>query len=370
MGGFEKEERFEAAFQRGQAGEISSLDMWLQETGFDPDRVSQQFLAEFFRKHPEKAPGHQQPLEEIAEYVGFFTQKGGTHHIPVVGVCGIGKTQLLHTVSYMLDQVAEDVPQRRYSAERFSEAGDELEQYFDEVVDDLSGMEEVIVLIDDCEQYKRIVESLDRVEGTVENSLVVTAWTPERWNMDQDRVNEKLPLSKEIYLTPFEETDTVQMLEIAVEAMAAGDPQLPEEVLTRIHEKSYGIPILSIRSLIGVLNEVFLKELDMDDRVTVDAAIERLNLEAATERSYGISDTKMTVLKHILLAYDSRGRRPSELVELLDRDKSTVSYHLQALSSEKVVESEKFGRSTFYRVHENLKPLLQRRIAKQGEHHD
>jgi predicted transcriptional regulator len=62
--------------------------------------------------------------------------------------------------------------------------------------------------------------------------------------------------------------------------------------------------------------------------------------------------------------------QPTKLVDKMHRDKSTISYHLQELSSTGMVEFDKEGRSTFYRVKEALEPYIQMRIAKEGEIHE
>ena len=95
--------------------------------------------------------------------------------------------------------------------------------------------------------------------------------------------------------------------------------------------------------------------------------MEKLDLDNVRERVYDISDKKMLILKHILLARHPKGRRPSELVERLDRDKSTISYHLQNLVEDRILQKEKQGRSAFYQVNDSVKPVLQRRIEKEGE---
>lgn len=365
----EKQDRFEEAFKRGQEGEVSSFDAWLQDQDFKPERVDIDRLSEYYKKHPDDVPNHQDELEDIAEYIGFFSRRKGTYHVPVTGTHGIGKTQLLHTVAHMLNRVAEEIPQRFYTAGKFDDEGEELDQYFDEVVDDLRQLDQAVILVDDCSEYNRIKHALSRINKLVEDSFILTAWTPERWGIIQDQINESLSLTQEIRLTPFDERNTIQALETATDVMSGGEQSLPESIFKRIHEKSYGIPRLFNTILIKTLRETFHKELQLGDVEAVDIAVEKLNLRDAKERIYDISEKKLTILKHILLAYDPRGRRPTELVELLDRDKSTISYHLQELRSDKIVESEKSGRQVFYRVHDCLKPLLQIRISQEGKFH-
>jgi DNA-binding transcriptional ArsR family regulator len=84
------------------------------------------------------------------------------------------------------------------------------------------------------------------------------------------------------------------------------------------------------------------------------------------ERVYGLSDMKTTILRHILLSYDRRGTRPSKLVDLLDRDKSTISYHLRMLSEQEIIKSDKQGRQVFYKLRDAAKPFVQIRIDEES----
>lgn len=363
----EKQNRFEEAFERGQRGEVNSYDIWLQEQGFDPQQTSLDRLTDYFREHPQEAPNHQEQMEEIAEYLGFFSRREGDYHIPVVGVTGIGKTQFLFTARFLLNQMGSDISNYYFSAGDFAEEGEE-EQVFFEVLDKLAGVDKAVIFVDDCEADKRAAHSLEKISARVEDSFIISSWTPERWNRDHDRVQEAVSSSKEVYLRPFAETDTIEALSTAVEVVSNDGISLPEEFYQRIHEVSLGIPGLFNQMLLEALKETFLKELELADMGAIGAAVEKLNLGSAQDRVWEISKKRLLILKHILLSYDPRGMRPTELVEELDRDKATISYHLQELSSARIVESEKVGRSVFYRVKDSLKPIIQLRIMKEGEH--
>jgi predicted transcriptional regulator len=152
-----------------------------------------------------------------------------------------------------------------------------------------------------------------------------------------------------------------------MEEYSQNQVELTGQLYTRIHNASMGIPRLFHKMLLETLRQTFLLDVEMGDLEAVDVAVEKMNLQNAKERVYDISDKKLTILKHILLSRHSKGRRPSELVERLDRDKSTISYHLQNLVEDRILQKEKQGRSAFYRVNDSVKPVLQRRIEKEGE---
>jgi predicted transcriptional regulator len=364
-----KRHRFEEAFERGQRGDISNYEAWLQDQCIHPDRVTADFVADYFREHPEDAANHDDQLEEVAEFLGFFSRREGPYHIPVVGATGIGKTQFLATIQHMLDQLDVGLSYHRYSAARFKEDTEGGEPYWDEVLTELRDLEKAVILVDDCDDDKAIAHSLETISSRVEDVFVITTWSPERWNMCKDEINDTLTVSQEVELRPLREAATVAALDATIEAFSTGPVDLSASLYQRIYEYSFGIPGLFHRLLRETLKETFLNDMGLGDVAAVNAAAQTLNLVDAKERVYDLSDKQLLILKHVLLSRHPQGRRPSELVELLDRDKSTISYHLQNLTDDTLLEKEKAGRSTFYRVYETLKPLVQRRIAQEGEFH-
>ncbi|WP_058990909.1 MULTISPECIES: winged helix-turn-helix domain-containing protein [unclassified Haloarcula] len=369
MVGSNKRNRFEEAFERGQRGDISNYEAWLQDQGIRPDRVTEAFVAQYFREQPEYAVNHDDQLEDVAEFLGFFSRREGPYHIPVVGVTGIGKTQFLGTIQHMLDQLDIGLPYREYSAVRFGEDTEEGEPYWDDVLAELADLEKAVILLDDCDGDKRIDHSLQTISSRVEDAFVITAWTPERWRMCKDEITDTLPVSQEVALTPLGEAATVEALQVTMEAFSTESVELPTDLYQRIYRYSFGIPALFHLFLRKTLRETFLQGLELGDGDAVEAAAQTLHLDGVEERVYDLSEKQLLILKHILLARHPQGRRPSELVELLDRDKSTISYHLQNLTDTHILEKEKAGRSTFYRVYAPVKPIVQRRVAQEGEFH-
>lgn len=367
MAGFEKEDRFREAFKRGRSGEVSSYNTWLQDHGFIPDRVTDRsYLSGYFQENPERAPNHDEELETVAEFLGFFSRRDSSYHIPIIGVDGIGKTQLLHTVAHLLQEMVPNLPQEQYSAARFAEEG-ENESRFYEAIDDLREYERAVVLLDDCGDDKRIDHSIQKIHEAVEATFLITAWTPESWRLHQEDVAETISVSEEIELTPFTEPVATEALSIAVEAYSEDRASLPAEFYEAIHEESLGIPGLEHELCRRSLKETFLNDYELGETEAVYEASEKFNLADAKDRVYEVSDKKLTILKHILLARHPKGCRPSDLVEQLNRDKSTISYHLQDLIDDRILEKERQGRSVFYRIDDALKPIVQKRVAQEGE---
>jgi DNA-binding transcriptional ArsR family regulator len=364
-----KQHRFEEAFARGQQGDISNYEAWLQDQHIRPECVTEAFVSQYFREQPEHAPNHNAQLEEIAEFLGFFSRREGPHHIPIVGVTGIGKTQFLATIQHMLGQLKTGLPFREYSAAQFKESTEGSEPYWDNVLAELGELEKAIILLDDCEADKRIEYSLGAVSSRVEDVFVISTWTPERWNMMKDEINDTFTVSQVMELTSLDESTTVAALDATIQAFSTAPVEVSTGLYQRIYKYSSGIPSLFHRLLRETLRETFLNDLELGNVDAVDIAARTFHLNGVRERISDLSEKQMLILKHVLLARHSLGRRPSELVELLDRDKSTISYHLQNLFDESLLEKERSGRSVFYRIADPVKPLVQRRITQEGGFH-
>jgi DNA-binding transcriptional ArsR family regulator len=365
----DKLNRFQEAFERGQEGQISNYEAWLQDHGIGSEKADDEYLTQYFRENPEKAVNHEEELEEVAEYIGFFSQRSNVYHLPVIGVTGIGKTQFTQTVSNLLGQIEPEIEQRSYQADDFMEFNDEEEKIF-EVRDDLRGLDKVVVYVDDCEwaEAESLIESFRVIESVVDDAFLVTSWTPEFWMHHREDVETVVPSSTEIHLSSFSKKDSLEALNQIIEVLSDDGLDYPEASLEEIYSYSDGIPGVFTDLLLASLREAFVKELELGSTESVDAAAEKLNLDGVEETVYELSDTKVTILTHILLGSNREGVRPSQLVDLLDRDKSTVSYHLKDLRTEGLVESEKQGRSAYYRVKSQVKPFIQTRIAQNGEY--
>lgn len=364
----DKRKRFEEAFQRGQEGQVSNYEAWLKDKEIDPEKTSYEYLTQYFTQNPGQAVNHDKQIETIAEHLGFFSRRSDVYHLPIIGVSGIGKTQFLHTVSNLLGEIPVQFEQQFYDAEDFAKRSEDEELIF-EIRDELQDLEKVVIYIDNCnwERGDSLIESFQIIESVVEDALIITSWTPEYWKHYREEVEEVLPTSKEIHLTSFSKAQTVEELFQILKVISDDGLELPEEYLNKIHDYSTGNPQVTTMLLLEALKETFLKELDLGDVKAVESAAEKLNLVDLEERVYNLSETQSTILTHILLSTDQDGIRPSQLVDLLDRDKSTVSYHLKNLTEEGLVASEKRGRSAYYRIKKSVKPMIQNKVNHDGE---
>lgn len=364
----DKLNRFKEAFERGQKGEVTDYKAWLNENGIDSAKASSEFLRDYFQDHPQEAVNHEEQLEAVAEYMGFFSQRGGTYHLPIIGVSDIGKTQFLHTIQNLFTQIETEVPIELLDTHDFNDVVNGQQKIF-EIADRLRETDQTVLLIDNCEWDTNVQEALRVLNQATENSFIITTWTPEAWRRRQEEVEDVLEVDTEVRLDRFSQQDTVEAVQQILQVVSDDGFELPEDSLQKIHEYSRGVPGLFTRLTLKTFREAFLKQVDLTSVEAVELAADQLNLVDAEERVYDLSESKMRILKHILLSTDPRGIRPTTLVEILDRDKSTISYHLQTLRSEEIVESEKQGRSAFYRVKDEIKPIVQQRIDQEGEFH-
>jgi hypothetical protein len=66
--GSDKLNRFQAAFERGQKGNVGSFDIWLEEHGFIPERVERDTLTQYFQVTEAVKPFVQLRLNKEAEF--------------------------------------------------------------------------------------------------------------------------------------------------------------------------------------------------------------------------------------------------------------------------------------------------------------
>ncbi len=361
----QKKKRFQEAFERGRDGHVGSYDIWLEDHGFNPNRVDRDKVTTYLRENPSKSVNHED-VTDIAEYAGFVTTRQQLYHVPVIGPSGIGKTQLLHTVIGLLSEIDNNIDTKLIEAKQL---GQKTEQGFliDEFSKELADLSTPIVCIDDCGLDKRIRTSLQDLQNVIDAGLFVTTWTPERWGVNQDKVHDAFPPAKEIHLRSFTRDETIEALHVIYNYITSNGFVAPSETQDRIHELSDGVPRLIRLLALESLNEAFHKELEPGDIAATNSAGDRLNLTEASARVQDLSEARLAVLKQILQLPTERGVQPGTLVEELHRDKSTISYHLRELNEMGFVKRNRKGRRAFYHVTETIEPLVQRRINQEAE---
>ena len=366
--GSERLQRFHAAFERGQQGEVDSFDIWLDDWGYRADVANQEAIAEYFRNHPDSAANHQDALETVGEYIGFATTRKDSYHVAVIGPEGIGKTQLLHAISYYISEIDANIEHVLFNAAKF---GDKADNRFilEDCVDEIQSFQQSVVAVDDCHLDKRIDYSLKELQSVTEIGVIITAWTPEGYSFNREKVIDAVDPSAELHLGPLSKSDTFAAIDAIFDVVATDAPGFDIKAKEQIHRLSHAIPNIIITIIVQSLHESFVGKLEPGSEASIEAAGARLNLDDAMKRIYDLSAQKMEILRWILLSLDPRGRSPGELVDKLDRDKSTISYHLRTLSDQGFVTSQPEGRRTYYQVPNHLASLIQLRLAQDQQFH-
>jgi len=363
-------EIFEKAYEKGLKGEVESFHVWLKAKRIEPNLFDANQIRKHLHETPSATVDRETELQGIAEFVGFFEkEREGIYHLAIVGVKDSGKSHLLNAVRFSLQEVGSKLKPRLIDATKFSEVeeGDEEQQYFYKFLDELKVERYSVLLIDSCDRDKNIEQSLKEVIRVLRKGILLTAWTPEFWGYVRERIEEIVPTAKEIELSPLSRQNAFRLVQIIDEYVSKGSYKISQPVCEKIYEYSQGIPGTIISLLYQALYESFLKHKKDIDAASVDEAAEVLGVKGIPEKLKDLADHQVLMLKHILLSHDERGTRPTSLVEILGKDKATISYHLGILHSERLIVLEKVGRSSFYKVRPEIKPFVELRVAKEGE---
>ncbi len=364
-------EAFEKAFEKGLSGEVESFNVWLKSLGINPLKFSVETISKYLLENPEFTVNLEKEIEVIGQFIGFYSkEKSEIYHIPIVGVVGSGKSHLIQLTKSFLQERNISLKHQLIDASKFSEIleGEEEEQVLYRVLDELKREHLDVIFIDSCEKDKDIVNSLRQIANILKNGVVITSWTPEHWNLFKDEVEECLETSQEIHIEPLDEAATSHFISVILKYVSDGKFQLKTEVIEKIHSFSYGIPKLTIGLFIRTFSEAFLARSKNINETAVELAARTMGIENFFDRVSKLSELQILILKHILLERDERGLRPSKLVEILEKDKATVSYHLGILNRSKFIKLERIGRSYFYRIKDEVKPLIQLKIMQEGEY--
>lgn len=364
--GSDKIDRFRRAFERGEKGQVDDEDAWLREQGFLPERVNDEWVAQYFRENPTEAVDQTEELETVAEYLGVLSEAGGVMHLPVVGVSGIGKTVFLQTIQQAVEELPREIPVRLVDADAFDEETADGRFQLRVLQDDLRQLDEVVLLIDNCNRDREIDASLRAIGECVESAVVVSAWPPEWWRHRCDDVESVLQVTNRIHLEPFNQRELAEVVRKLIAVMSDGEVTPSEEFVSAVETYSFGIPRVAALLVRKSITQAFRSGEEIGPGVVEETAA-ALELPGMEETVYAVPDARVDVLNWMLLDTDPRGMQPSKLVDLLNRDKSTVSYHLRELRDAGIVESERAGRRAFYRIREPVRPLVQDRIIRTGE---
>lgn len=359
-------ERLTEAFERGLEGAVKKFHLWLEGVGVDSSKFSLDAIEESLLADPEATVNRAQELETVAEYMGYFSKKkSGVLHIPILGVSGSGRTHILGVIFNFANRVG--MRALHVNAAQFSEVEAEV-QRFEEILDDIREKKPDILIVDNCESDANIQYSLrELLRAKGEDVLIITSWCPVTWEYERDRVEEILETTEEIFLNPFNPEETFQLVLKILSFISNGKVNLSKEICNEIHRYSRGIPRIAIELLLRSFRESFRSGGSGIDAKAVKEAANSMGLLGLDELLGELSDMQLLILKHIILSRDPRGIRPTSLVELLNRDKATISYHLEQLLSRRVITRVRLGRFAFYGIVRTLLPFVQLRLYRESE---
>ncbi|MFB6145709.1 MAG: hypothetical protein ABEJ99_04365 [Candidatus Nanohaloarchaea archaeon] len=354
---------FIEGFTQGKKGKLSNYEAWLEKSNLEEADLSRKNLTDFYEQNPNKLVERKKPLSKIGEHAGYLESEGDKHHISIQGVSGSGKTQILKSLSSLISEMGQELDVKYLDAEEFHKK-DEEGFLFNKALSEISESEKIVVLVDNLGKDKRSVFSISEIDSAVDEGLILTTWSPERWKVKREKVEEEVGVSDEIYLKNFSEAGTRKFVDdLFDEVIEAEKPSSASKELLR--EYTRGVPELIRRILLKSMKESFLNDYKLFSQKSIESAASELNLKSASETVQNLTGAQQAILKNILLSDDIRGARPKELEKRLNRDKSTVSYHLTELKSEDILKSERAGRSVFYRVEDRFKPILQLQIKEE-----
>lgn len=366
-----KEDLFKETLKKARDGNLYNYDQWLMENGIQPNRLNIDIVNHFFGTNPELMINNEQEIEVIAKYIGFFLRnRNQLYHIPIIGVKGSGKTLLTYVIRHFLGTSG-------IGCNYLCENAPELEKKFQKQSAISKGIE--ILLIDQCNDVKNIVKVIEKRVETNANAhaLYLTFWTPESWMINKLEIEETLPISKELCLSTIKKEDICIFIKRVFFAMSHGKSEenpYPDffdlnllkdnEFISKIKDCTRGIPLIIIKLIIECFEQTFLKKKEVLDLEVVNLSLDNLGLCKLSNNMDELSAQHLKILEIILLENYKKGARPIELVEKYKLDKSTISYHLNVLKDKGILDKEKIGKSSHYKIKENLIPFIQLKLME------
>lgn len=355
---------FAEAFAQGKEGKLSNYEAWMSEQNLDVESLSRENLIEFYEENPDKITDRTEVLEKIGEYSGYLESQGGKHHVSIQGVSGSGKTQILKSASSLVNKMDTDLEVIYLNAKEFQQPkGEKIK--FNEILGEISEKQKAVVMIDNAGKDKRNSFSIRQIKSTIDQGLILTVWNPQKWRVERDKL-EEVGISDEVYLSNFSKEETDQFISTIFGQIIGKEIEISDKSKKALREYSRGVPELIRKIIARSTKESFLNNDELFSHNSIKAAASEMGLNSATRRIRELTEAQKVILRNILLSIDERGTQPKELKKRLDRDKSTISYHLGELKSENILKSEKIGRSVFYSINEDIKPIVQAQIEEEG----
>ena len=370
----EKFKIFTNALKQAKEGNLFNYDLWLKDKGINPTHLNLKYFANNFRANPDKMVGNEKIIKSIAEYIGLYLKENqGNYHIPVIGVKGSGKTLLLQIIDKFtngfnsnLARMIDIIELKRYFTTEFDSEQKPSTQ-----------RKNRIQIIDNCEKVTDIVKILQNIRNLKGEGVYITSWTHESWAFYKKEIDRIIPISLEIYLIPFADDNYFLFLEKNLHSIMFSQllvdksfPYIYPNIfdVRFVHEGNFDTnfakytfenPLISLKLLLNTIKRTFLLKKEFVDLIIIDDVATEMGLKGLKGRLDQLSAQHKLILTEILLSSNKIGVRPMQLVKKFNLDKSTISYHLKTLKDLELLKEDKVGKSKFFRIKEDLVPLIQ-----------
>ncbi|MFX1296818.1 MAG: hypothetical protein ACFFD2_18425 [Promethearchaeota archaeon] len=386
----EKLKIFKDAVKKAKEGELYGFDEWLRDNKVNPKAFNSKYIFHYMRAYPNCMIGNEEIIEKIGEIIGHFLKDmRKTYHIAIIGAKGTGKTLLLTTIENFTNSIESNL------GSRINVVDDEdflrrVVKTEPDIVSTSSARRGAIKFIDNCEKVDEIDIILKNIVKLRDNGVYITTWTPESWLEFNEKNKDLLPITAKFILTPIENDDifanflnsicdAIMLVERVDNIIIEGRKNRCLGFIkynkmfdyydfekNKFHEYSDGIPQLVIDLFFASIEQVFVAEKEKMDADIIDSVAKRMDLDGIKKKMENISTQHLQILSKLLCEKRKEGTRPKELVDEFNLDKSTIAYHLKELkNTKKLIELERIGKSSFYKVKKNVIPFIQLKILEE-----
>lgn len=360
----EKSALFTEAVSRGEEGEISNFESWMEDHDISSSKYEE--LQEVLQEQTGRTVNFEDAIEILGEYVGSLQSSKKERHIAIKGVDGIGKTQLSLLMKELIQEHRKNVSCFYFASEDY-EDGEKFSRIMSQLQDEDN---EKVIFLDDAWEDKRIDHVLNKIRE-LNKHLLVSMWTPERFRLNEVRIDSAYPVSQEIELTPLNKEDTRHLVtEIANIVCLEDDCSIKVSFADEVYEFGQGIPRLTLILFKESVRKSFLEGRDLFETESVEDVAAKLGILGVEEKLQSLTEFKTKVLEKIIVSEDPRGLSPSQLAKDVKKDKSTISYHLRDLKKKNLVEKKGYGRKTFYTAKGSVKPIVQLHLQGENQFYD
>lgn len=354
---------FEFAFEKGLSGNINNFELWLKRIGIDPSKLSFQAIDQYFLTNISKAILYQEELNAIGELVGYyFKSKNELISIALIGISGIGKSFFSKMLVKIIESSKITIPSYILDCQNMID-----DDYYENEFQVALEQKYPLYILDNCEKDRNVIEgTFKKLYSKIKSGIVISIWTPEKYNIFQEELSKINDFHKEFFLQPYTEENTFKIIKELLEFLSKSFAKdVKPELFSKIYSYCSGIPKNIVNFIFRLIKLQFSREIEIWDDNLIDEAAKQMHLIQRTILP-DLSDIQKKILYFILISDDERGIRPMNLIDPLNLNKATISYHLNNLVDHHIIEQERLGRSVFYSIISELKPYIQLQISQEG----